>query len=150
MTPRNPRIPRSPRTRRAFTLIELMLVLVILSVLAAVVLPRLVGRAEQGKQGAAKAEISNVESALDLFEADNGRFPSSQEGLTALMEAPPDIKESWKGPYLKRSVTKDPWGRPYVYSCPGRHNANGYDLFSCGASGQEGGPDNIVNWTEEK
>jgi general secretion pathway protein G len=81
---------------------------------------------------------------LDAFEIDNGRYPTGDEGLTALMDAPGDMK-NWHGPYLKR-MPKDPWGNAYQYSCPGSHSKAGYDLFSFGADGHEGGGDDIVNW----
>jgi general secretion pathway protein G len=132
--------------RNAFTLIELLLVLVILAILAAVVVPKFTNRSEQARESAAKTDIANVETALDTFEIDTGRYPSTEEGLAALMQAPGNVN-GWKGPYLKRPVQADPWGNPYQYRYPGQHNANGYDLFSTGASGREGNNDNIANWT---
>jgi len=137
---------RSKR-RRGFTLIELLLVMVILTILAAVVVPKFTKRSEQARVTAALADISAIEVALDAFEVDTGRYPTTDEGLAALVQAPP-LLSSWKGPYLKRSkVPVDPWGNPYVYRCPGEHNTESYDLFSCGADGQEGGGDDIDNWS---
>jgi general secretion pathway protein G len=145
--------PQSPRClRRAahgFTLIELLLVLVILAVLAAVVVPKFTRRSEQARITAATTDVSNIEVALDTFETDNGRYPTAQEGLSALMTQPAGLT-TWKGPYLKRAVTNDPWGNPYVYRCPGVHNAQGYDLNSAGPNGQEGDSDDITNWTTAK
>jgi general secretion pathway protein G len=132
---------------RGFTLIELLLVLVILAVLAAVVVPKFTKRSEQARKAAATTDIANFETALDAFEVDTGRYPTGEEGLRALMEAPSNAKD-WKGPYLKRLVTNDPWGNPYVYRCPGQHNVSSYDLYSFGPDGQEGGGDDIDNWTQ--
>ncbi len=133
--------------RRAFTLIELLLVLVILAALAAVVVPKFTRRSEQARITAARTDIANLEVALDSFEVDTGRYPTTQEGLAALIEAPSNLK-GWNGPYIKRGVPKDPWGNPYIYTCPGRHNTDGYDLQSLGPDGQEGGDDDIDNWSE--
>lgn len=128
-----------------FTLIELLLVLVILGVLAALVVPRFTGRAEQAKNTAAKADIANISTALNAFEVDCGRFPTSEQGLAALMQAPPGVK-GWQRPYLER-LLNDPWGNPYVYRCPGQHNVDSFDLYSYGSDGQDGGGDDIDNWS---
>lgn len=133
------------RKRRGFTLIELMLVMVILAILAAIVVPKFAGRSEQAKIAAAKTDIAGIESALELFEVDNGRYPSSDEGLAALMDAPSGMK-NWKGPYLKR-LSPDPWGQAYNYRYPGTHTTNGYDLYSYGPEGREGGEGQVDNWT---
>jgi len=127
-----------------FTLIEIMLVITIIGILAAVVLPRLVGRGEEARISAAKLQIENLSSALDTFELDNGRYPTTEEGLSALQTTPSNVK-NWKGPYLKKGISNDPWGKPYVYKCPGVHNKD-YDLLSYGADGVEGGTDDITNW----
>jgi len=131
-------------TRSAFTLIELLLVLVILSILAAVVVPKFTNRTEQAREAAAKTEISSIDNALDQFEIDNGRYPTSDEGIAALTTAPPTLS-TWKGPYLKKAVTADPWGNPYVYKFPGQHHTNGCDIYSLGPDGREGN-DDITNW----
>lgn len=131
-----------------FTLIELLLVMVILTVLAAVVVPKFTKRSEQARITAANTDISNLEVALDSFEVDMGRYPTSTEGLKALVDEPYGTKTlSWKGPYIKRGVPNDPWGNQYVYTIPGKHNTYGYDLYSYGADGQEGGDDDIDNWS---
>ncbi len=132
--------------RGAFTLIELLLVMVILSVLAAVVVPKFTRRSEQARVTAARADIANLEVALDAFEIDTGRYPSTQEGLAALVDEPTDVR-NWYGPYIKRGVPSDPWGNPYVYRYPGEHNEEGYDLHSYGPDGQSGGGDDIDNWS---
>jgi general secretion pathway protein G len=136
--------PRGSR-RRAFTLIELMLVMVILAILAAVVIPKLSGRTEQARLAAAKTDISSIESALDTFEIDNGRYPTTDEGLAALTVAPNGLA-NWHGPYVKKMVTNDPWGNPYQYRCPETQSTAGYDLYSFGPDGREGG-DDVTNWS---
>jgi len=133
---------------RAFTLIELLLVLVILSILAALVAPRFTKRSEQTRITAAGLDIHTIEMALDTFEIECGRYPTTEEGLGALLEPPPNVR-GWTEAYLKKGLPKDPWGNPYVYRCPGQHNANGYDLYSFGSDGQDGGGDDIDNWTQE-
>ena len=140
--------PLVSRRRRAsgFSLIELLLVLVILITLAAIVVPKFTKRTEQARVTAAHTDVANLEVALDAFEIDAGRFPADQEGLEALVAAPADLS-AWRGPYIKRGVPKDPWGQPYRYRQPGQHNAEGYDLYSFGPDGQEGGGDDIDNWT---
>ena len=136
------------RASRAFTLVELLLVLVILAVLAAVVVPKFTKRSEQARVAAATTDIANLSTALDAFEIDVGRYPTNDEGLKALVETPSNAKD-WKGPYLKRAVVNDPWGHPYVYRSPGSHNPTGYDLYSFGPDGNEGGGDDIDNWSQK-
>jgi len=133
--------------RRGFTLIELLLVLVILAVLAAVIVPKFTKRSEQARVTAARADVANLEVALDAFEIDTGRYPTTEEGLGALLEQPADVRE-WHGPYIKRGMPKDPWGNAYVYRCPGQHNTTSYDLHSFGPDSKEGGDDEIDNWSE--
>jgi general secretion pathway protein G len=130
---------------RAFTLIELLLVMVILAVLAAVVVPRFTNRAEQAKETAATTDISTIGLQLDAYEVDCGKYPSTQEGLAALINAPGNV-QGWRGPYFKKGMPKDPWGNEYQYRQPGQHNTNGYDLYSFGPDGHEGGGDDIVSW----
>jgi general secretion pathway protein G len=134
------------RQQKGFTLIELMLVVIIIGVLASLVMPRLVGRGEEARVAAVKADIqANIPLALDLFNNDIGRFPGSEEGLKAL-RANPGALEKWKGPYLKRDP-KDPWGNPYSYRSPGTRNAD-FDLYSMGPNGIDdgGGNDDIGDW----
>lgn len=132
------------RDTRGFTLIELMLVVIIIGVLVSMVVPRLAGRSEEAKIAACRADIhSNISVALDLFELDNGRYPTSEEGLAALRIKPASVSK-WKGPYLKREPV-DPWGNKYIYKSPGEHNPD-YDLYSYGPDGREGGGDDVTNW----
>jgi general secretion pathway protein G len=135
--------------KKGFTLIELMLVVIIIGVLAMMVVPRFAGRTEQARRAAAKADIEvNIATALDLYELDNGNYPTTEQGLEALMKKPTTSPEpvNWNGPYL-RKTPKDPWGRPYVYRSPGEHNLEDYDLFSYGPDGAES-EDDIKNWGE--
>ena len=131
----------SRRTRRAgqagFTLIEMMVVMVIIGLLMALVGPNLIGRVEQSKVKAARIQIEELSSVLDMFRLDVGRYPTSQEGLAALRQRPVGI-DRWDGPYLKKDVPKDPWDRPYMYRSPGEAGRP-YDLFSYGGDGVQGG-----------
>ena len=137
--------PVRPRSS-GFSLIELLLVLVILAVLAAVVAPRFAQRGEQARETAAATDIASLENALDAFEIDNGRYPSTEEGLNALMQSPSALADTWRGPYLRRAVGNDPWGNAYVYRYPGQQNQHGFDLYSRGPDEQEGTDDDIPNW----
>jgi general secretion pathway protein G len=140
-----------PSRRRGggFTLIELLLVLVILATLAAIVVPRFTKRSEQAKITAAKTQISYLGTALSNFEVDCGRFPSTEEGLEALVTQPASL-DGWHGAYIEKGVPDDPWGHPYIYRCPGQHTGVDYDLFSAGPDGQENTADDIFNWKESK
>src|SRR5688572_2906303 len=135
------------RRQAGFSLIELLLVLVILAVLAAVIVPKFTNRTEQARITAAKTDISMLESALDTYEIDNGGYPSTEEGLQALVTQTGSAT-AWNGPYIKRGMPEDPWGNPYVYRNPGTNNPNGYDLSSLGPDGREGG-DDITNWSKQ-
>lgn len=127
---------RSNTNQKGFSLIELIVVLVILGLLAAIVGPRVIDRLGKGKVDIAKVQLSELEGSLDLFRFDVGRYPSSTEGLHALIEDPG--VPNWSGPYLKKNVIpKDPWGREFEYRSPGQHGD--YDLWSLGADGVEGG-----------
>ena len=130
-------------------MVELLLVLVILATLAAIVVPKFAGRSKQARITAAATEIASIEVALDAFEVDNSFYPEGADALLQLVERPNDAA-NWRGPYLKRAVTNDPWGNPYVYEFPGKHNADGYDLSSLGPDGKDGGGDDITNWNETK
>lgn len=130
-----------------FTLIELMLVIVIISALAAMVVPRLAGRSDEARVAAAKADIKgNLSLALRLYEVDNGRYPTSEQGLQALLAKPssPPLPGNWKGPYIEQEPL-DPWGQPYAYEYPGNHPPREYDLYSLGADG-EASDDDVTNW----
>jgi len=134
------------RKQRGFTLIELLIVMVILGLLAALVAPRLINKIGKSKVKAAKTQIEMFSTALDAFKLDVGRYPTTQEGLKALIENPG--VEGWDGPYLKKKkIPKDPWGHDYIYKCPGEHGD--YDIISYGADGKPGGEGenkDIVSW----
>lgn len=129
-----------------FTLIEILLVVIIIGILVSLVAPKLAGRSEEARKQAAKADIEGgISLALDLYEVDNGRYPSKLEDLLTK----PSEASNWRGPYLKKGLPKDPWGNPYVYKIPGTHNTTSYDLYSIGRDKQEGTEDDIVNWKTE-
>lgn len=123
------------KNRQGFTLIELLVVMVILGLLAALVGPRLFGHVGAANQKAAKTQIEMLGQALDAFRLDVGRYPSTSEGLNALVVNPG--VEGWNGPYLKKGLPNDPWKRPYIYQSPGEHGD--YDIVSNGGDGAPGG-----------
>ena len=133
--------------RNAFTLIELLLVMVILVVLASIVVPKMTGYSERARKSKAVTEIGSFKTALQAFEVDCGRFPTSDEGLKALLSPPPGVQNYKQGGYMEE-IPMDPWGNQYQYRCPGTRHPDGYDVFSMGPDGHEGGSDDIGNWTE--
>jgi general secretion pathway protein G len=138
---------RRPVAEAGFTLVELLVVLVILVLLASLVAPRVIGYLGSSRTKAAKVQVQSLSTALELFKVDTGRYPTSSEGLRALVVAPPGVG-SWNGPYLtKKDAPTDPWGRPYAYRSPGRHGP--FDIVSLGADNQVGGTgenEDITNW----
>ncbi len=131
-----------PSNGKGFTLLELMVVIIILGVLAGLVLPRFMGRTEEAKRTKAKLQIENLEAALKLYKLDNGNYPTTEQGLEALVQKPATgaIPKNWReGGYLEKGkVPMDPWNRPYAYLSPGVKNKD-FDLKSLGADGEEGG-----------
>jgi general secretion pathway protein G len=125
------------KREKGFTLIELLVVMVIIALLASLVAPKLFSKLGSSKQKAAKAQIQMIETALDAFRLDVGRYATTAEGLKVLWEDPGNIK-GWDGPYLPKPVKSDPWGNPYVYRSPG-DNGKPFELKSLGADGKEGG-----------
>ncbi|HXQ28687.1 MAG TPA: type II secretion system major pseudopilin GspG [Gemmatimonadales bacterium] len=139
------------RRRSGFTLIEILVVIIILGLLAALVGPRILGRVSEAKSATARTQIELLGVALDNYHLDTGRYPTTEQGLDALMTKPErePIPVNWRGPYLKRDVPVDPWGRPYIYKSPGDHNPSGYDLSTLGRDGQPGGDGedaDITSW----
>lgn len=129
-----------------FTLLELLVVLVIIGLLVGYVGPRYFSQVGKSEIKATRAQIRALEDSLDQYRLDIGRYPSGEQGLTALNNAPPG-EARWQGPYLKKAVPKDPWGNPYQYRYPGEHGE--IDLFSYGKDGQPGGAGeaaDIANW----
>lgn len=140
---------RSPRAAAGFTLIELLVVLLILGLIAGLAGPQVMNYLGESKAKTAKLQIEEFSATLDLYKLDVGRYPDSQEGLQALVQAPGSVSgNGWRGPYLKkRNVPKDPWGNDYQYRSPGQNGH--YEIVSLGADGREGGEgDNkdVVSW----
>jgi general secretion pathway protein G len=138
---RNPK-PEIRNRRHAFTLVEMLLVVTIIGILAALVIPRIAGTSDRARITAAKADINGgIKSALGAYEVDNGFYPKSLQDLLVQ----PSNARNWHGPYLDK-LPLDPWGSPYVYYYPGKHNPTGYDLLSIGRDQKEGTDDDIGNW----
>lgn len=137
--------------RGGFTLIEILVVIVVLGLLAALVGPRILGRVSEAKGATARAQIELLGLGLDSYRLDNGAYPTTEQGLAALNDKPArdPVPLNWRGPYLRKAVPLDPWGRPYLYRCPGEHNPSGYDILTLGRDGQPGGGDedaDITSW----
>ena len=143
--------------KKGFTLIELLVVIVILSILATFVGSKIMSKPEEARRTQAKIQIEALENALKMYKLDSGEFPSTGQGLKALVEKPAvgNVPRSWReGGYLdKNKVPKDPWKNEFVYLSPGMRNPDGFDLFSYGADGKAGGEGNdadIGNWDTEE
>jgi general secretion pathway protein G len=135
------------RNQRGFSLIEIMVVVVILGILASIVVPKIISRPDEARVVKAKQDVLAIQNALDLYKLDNGVYPTTDQGLMALVEKPSSnpAPHDWK-PYLK-SLPNDPWGREYLYLSPGQHSD--VDVFTLGADGQPGGSGinaEIGNW----
>ena len=134
--------------QEGFTLVEMLVVIAIIGLIMGLIGPRVLNYLSESKVKAARIQLQSFSSALDLFYLDAGRFPSSAEGLSALVQRTPGIA-AWNGPYLKGgNVPKDPWNHAYVYRSPGEHSP--YDIVSYGADGQEGGSGNSADISLEK
>ena len=140
--------------RRGFTLIEIMVVMVILGILGGLIIPRIMGRPEEARRTKARIQIESIETALKLYKLDNGLYPTTEQGLQALVEPPSvgKLASAWReGGYLEKGrVPKDPWDNEYVYLCPGIHGD--LDLVSYGSDGETGGEGkdmDINNWELE-
>ena len=136
----NVRKERTARAREAgFTLIELLVVLVIIGLLAALVAPNFIGQSEKAKPQTAKVQLENLRNALDMYQLDVGRYPTTQEGLEAL-RVRPNSAARWAGPYLRDEIPVDPWANAYFYRSPGEGGSS-YDIGSYGKDGRAGGSD---------
>ncbi len=130
------RTHRRRKENLGFTLIELLVVVVIIGLLAGLVAPRYFGQVGKSEVNVARAQIEALGKALDQYRLDVGSYPTTDQGLQALVSQPDGV-ERWQGPYLQKQVPYDPWGRPYLYKAPGEHGD--YDLSSYGADGKPGG-----------
>lgn len=144
---------RNRRGTAGFTLVEMLVVLAIIAVLAALVGPEIFRNVGDANAGAARSQVEMLGLALDQYRLDNQAYPSTEQGLAALRTAPTtgEPPRRWRGPYLRRALPNDPWGRPYQYLSPGRANPQGYDLFTLGRDGREGGTDedaDVTSWGE--
>ena len=143
------------KKQRGFTLIEVMVVVVILGILAAIVVPRIITRPEQARIVKAQEDIKAISTALDLYKLDSGIYPTTDQGLQALVSQPttPPIPQDWKADGYLKQLPKDPWGRDYLYLQPGQHNPTNYDIFTYGPTGQPDGTGDaaeIGNWDNGK
>jgi len=140
------KLPRSHH-EGGYTLMELLVVLAILGLLVAMATPLVLKYLDHAKVSTAKTEVANLSASLDLFKYDIGRYPTTQEGLPALLKSPPAL-ESWNGPYIKKATAfNDPWGHPYLYRSPGQHGD--FDLYSFGPDGEKattGDKPPVANW----
>lgn len=142
-------IQSSRKESRGFTLVEMMVVVVVIGILAAVIIPQFVNTTQDAKISAAKGHVTELESAVDRFYVHMDRYPTAEEGLKVLVEAPAnDESKKWRGPYIKQ-LRNDPWGNAYQYAVPGTHHTSSYDIWSRGADGADGGEGenaDVGNW----
>lgn len=142
-----------PRRRRGFTLMELMLVMAILVILLGLAVPRFMGTQKKANINAAKSQIGLFKGALEMYAADSQNYPTTEQGLAVLIEAPDDeaARKNWGGPYLDGDPPKDPWGHDYQYAYPPAKNEKDFpDIWSFGPDGEDGTEDDVVNWETDE
>jgi general secretion pathway protein G len=139
--------------REGFTLIEIMAVVLIIGLLTTLVGIAIIPQIDKGRVTTARTQMKNLEAALESYRMDTSQFPSSEQGLDALINPPPDARNAQPGGYLReRRIPIDPWGNPYQYESPGQHNQNSFDLWSWGSDGTPGGDgtkSDIGNWVDD-
>ena len=139
--------------QQGFTLIELMVVIAILALLGGVVAPQVMNKLKEAKPQKTAIDIERIGLALDMYAVQNGDYPTTEQGLDALLRKPTSQPEplNWNGPYVKAGTKfVDPWNNDYVYESPSTHEGYDYDLYSYGPDKQEGGDDDITNWSEDE
>lgn len=139
------------KTRRKtfYTFIEIMVVVIIIAILAAIIMPRFAGRTEDARISATQSQLSIFQTALSSYNLDSGIYPSTTQGLEALIKKPTTspAPSNWKGPYLEtKTIPSDPWKQKYIYKCPGIHNPESYDVYSYGPKGEGNQEGYITNW----
>ena len=141
-------LPLKSKRTSAFTLVEIMVVVVVIGILAAFVIPQFGGITQDAKVNAAKGNVAELDSAIEKFFINMDRYPTTEEGFKALLEPPSGEESKWRGPYIK-ILHNDPWGNAYQYRCPGIHHQSGFDIWSRGADGADGGEGpnaDLGNW----
>ena len=137
--------------RAGFTLVEILVVIIVIAMLATLVAPSVFQHVDSAKSSTAKAQIEMLSAALDAYRLDNDRYPTTEQGLAALHQAPAaaPAPRRWRGPYLRRELPMDPWGQPYVFRSPGTVNPHGFDLLTLGRDGKDGGEGedaDVLSW----
>ena len=145
------KVARPAPARPGFTLIEMLVVIVVIGLLAGLVGPRILGRVSEARTTTAQSQVELLGLALDNYRLDNGGYPTTEQGLAALQEKPAGEPAplNWRGPYLRKAIPADPWGRSYRYTSPGEHNPTGYDLWTLGRDDQPGGDgddSDVTSW----
>jgi general secretion pathway protein G len=144
-------VSRTPRTCRGFTLIEMVAVLAVIGTLALLVAPSLLRNVGDANMVAARTQIETLVVALESYRLDTGRYPTTAEGLVVLRTRPDSAVRGWRGPYLRKAVPPDSWGRPYLYTSPGVANPESFDLYTNGRDGKPGGSGedaDLTSWGE--
>ncbi|MDB6028522.1 MAG: ral secretion pathway protein [Verrucomicrobiales bacterium] len=140
--------PLKHNRSQGFTLIEVMVVVIVIGILAATIIPQFMGTTHDAKVSTAKSHVAEMESALERFYVHMDRYPTTEEGMKVLVDAPASDATKWRGPYIKQ-LRQDPWGNPYQFRSPGTHHPTSFDIWSRGADGADGGDGkglDLGNW----